>query len=161
MNVRFKPRNVKKVQEYMRTVPRGALRVGLTAITEYIIGNEQHGLKHSEPYKYVSRKAAYGVSFFTDKQRRWFWANGGPDMIGNNRTGKGANAWSYVETNRGYGTTITNPEPSAFFTRDERGQARQPAAVGWRKVSKVVADNMAGAMRSANAAIKKHLENKK
>lgn len=30
--------------------------------------------KEQPPYKYVSRKAAYGRSFFSDKQRRYFFA---------------------------------------------------------------------------------------
>jgi hypothetical protein len=161
MTIGFQLRPIDKVKKYIATVPRGALRVGLLALGKYILGNSQHGLKHNEPYKYVSRKAAYGQTFFSDKQRRWFFANGGADMIGNNRTGKTADAWAYVETKGGYGGKFTNPTASAYFTRDEKGQARQPALVGWRKVSKVVSDNMAGAIRSANAAIKRYLQENK
>lgn len=159
MDVRFRLRKLEDVQNYLRTVPLGALRVALKAFTEYVIGNEQHGLKHPEPYKYVSRKSAYGVTFFTEKQRRWFWANGGPDMIGNNRTGNSTDAWQYTEVSA-YKYTLTNPEPGAYWTRDDYGQARQPAKVGWRKVAKVIADNMAGAMRAANAAVRSYLANK-
>ena len=112
MQPRFVMRNLPQLQEYLKTVPYGAVKVGLRAFTEYIIGDESHGLKHPDPYKYVSRKSAYGVSFFTEKQRRWFWANGGPDMIGNNRTGQSSNAWEMKETRGGYGTLyLTQQQP--------------------------------------------------
>ena len=161
MNVKFKVRNVAAVQSFLRTVPRGALKVALEAFTEYVLGNDQHGLRHNDPYKYVTRKSAYGVSFFTEKQRRWFWANGGPDMIGKPRTGNTSAAWKKVPMAGGYQFNITNNTAGGFFTRDDAGQARQPAKVGWRKVSKVLADNMAGGIRAAVAAVKKYLASKK
>lgn len=174
MMVSFKVRSVEKLQKYLRSVPRGALRVALYAVTEYVIGNEQHGLKHSEPYKYVSRAEAYGstgatfengnpvpAGYFSAAQFRYVMASlaSGKMKIGNNRTGASADSWQYSETGeKGYGVTITNPEPSAYWTRDNVGQARQPAKVGWRKVSKVIADNMVGAIRHANAEVGKWLK---
>lgn len=157
MNIRFKVRDMQAVKDYIKTVPYGAVKVALRAFTEYIVGDERHGLKHPDPYKYVSRKSAYGVTFFTDKQRRWFWANGGPDMIGNNRTGASTDAWIMTPSSNGYNYTVTNPTPGAYFTRSDDGQARQPARVGWRVVSKVIADNFAGAVRHMVAEVKKHL----
>ena len=160
MQIRYRLRGNEKVQEYLKSIPRGALPAALQAFTEYIIGDTSHGLKHPDPYKYVSRKAAYGVSFFTDKQRRWFfWAlNTGQINPGqNNRTGESTDAWQYVEVSK-YKYTITNPTTGAYYTRDNAGQARQPAKVGWRKVAAVISANMAGAMRSANAAVKAFLK---
>ena len=161
MQTSFNIRGVEKLQEFFKKLPRGALRAGMRAAGEYILGNEQRGLRHSEPYKYVTRKSAYGFTFFTDKQRRWFWANGGPDMIGNNRTGDSANAWTIVEKQNGYRLSISNPTRGAYYTRNDKGQARQPAKVGWRKVSAVVAANIAGAIRAANAAVKKWVADNK
>ena len=155
MQTSFRIRGVQELQAFLKKLPRGSLRVGLRAFSEYVLGNERHGLRHTEPYKYVTRKSAYGITFFTEKQRRWFWANGGPDMIGNNRTGESANAWTLVEKNNGYKISLQNQTRAAFYTRDDKGQARQPAKVGWRKTSAVVAANTAGAMRAANAAVKK------
>ena len=155
MQTGFNIRGIEEIQAFFRKLPRGSLRAGMRAFGEYILGNERHGLRHSEPYKYVSRKSAYGITFFTEKQRRWFWANGGPDMIGNNRTGVSAQAWTLVEKNNGYKISLQNQTRAAFYTRDDKGQARQPAKVGWRKTSAVVAANTAGAMRAANAAVKK------
>lgn len=155
-------RNLPQLQEYLKTVPYGAVKVGLRAFTEYIIGDESHGLKHPDPYKYVSRKSAYGVSFFTEKQRRWFWANGGPDMIGNNRnTPTSPTAFEMKPTNGGYGYTISSDTAGAYYARSDVGQARQLGKVGWRTVSKVIAANTAGAIRHAIAEVKKYLASKK
>ena len=174
MQVSFKFRNVEAVQKYLRTVGRGLMRVGLYAVAEYIIGNGQHGLKHAEPYKYVSRADAYGSTgatfengnpvpdgYFSASQYRYVMAKlaSGEMKIGDYRTGVSTESWQYVETgSKGYGVTITNPEEGAYFTRDDYGQARQPAAVGWRKVSTVIADNIKGAMRHADAEIRKYLQ---
>lgn len=170
MNVSFKIRDVQKVKNYLKTVGSGLLRVALYAFTEYVIGNDQHGLRHSEPYKYVSRADAYGkvsdapAGYFSWEQFRYVMArlHDGSMKIGNNRTGASADGWQYTETgSKGYGVTITNPEPSAYWTRDDSGQARQPALVGWRKVSKVISDNMVGAIRHANSKVSEYLKKQK
>ena len=161
MNVRFQLRNVERVKKYLADTLRGTMLVGMRAIAEYILGNSQHGLRHNEPYRYVSRKAAYGQTFFSEKQRRWFWANGGPDMIGDHRTNKASEGWAYVETKGGYAGKFVNSTPDAYYTRDDYGQARQPALAGWRKVSRVISDNIQGAIRHANAEIGKYLKSKK
>lgn len=161
MNVKFNVRGVKELQTFLKTVPRGTVYSALKAFTEYVIGNEFHGLKHNETYKYVSRKTAYGQTFVSDKQRRWFFANNMQDKIGNNRTGRTSDGWQYVMKSD-YRFTITNPEPGAYWTRDDKGQARQPAMVGWRKITQVIADNFDGAIRSATAAVSRWLkENRK
>ena len=164
MKTTFRPRNLEKVQKYLAALPRGVVRVALAALSEYLVGNEQHGLRHSEPYKYVSRKSAYGVSFFTPKQRRWFfWAlnTGQIDPGSGKRTGATSEAWKAVPLAGGYQFKITNNTAGGYYTRDDAGQARQPAKVGWRKVSKVLADNYAGGIRAAVAAVKKYLAQKK
>ena len=160
MKVKVRVRGIEAVQSFLRAMPRGTIKVALAAFTKYVVGNEQHGLRHAEPYKYVSRKSAYGKTWFSEKQRRWFWANGGPDMIGNHRTGKSTAAWKFTETKNGYGASISNDTPGGFFTRDDKGQAWQPCKVGWRKVGAVIADNYLGAVRHAVAEVKKFLNSK-
>ena len=164
MPIKITMRGIEAVQEYLKTVPYGALKDALAAFTEYIVGNEQHGLKHADPYKFVTRKAAYGFSFFTDKQRKWFfWAlnTGQIDPGSGKRTGESTGAWKAEPRNDGYRYTISNPTAGAYYTRSDTGQARQPAMVGWRKVAQVIIDNTAGAMRAANAAVKRRLAQKK
>ena len=160
-NIRRMDVTVEKVKTFIKTVvPRGAVKIVLAAIVEYLLGNEQHGLRHYEPYKYVSRIKAYGKSFFTEKQRRWFWANGGPDMIGNNRTNETANAWQFKETNSGYGMTIWNPSRGARWIWHDK-QARQPAMVGHRTAREKIKTNLAGALRHAKAKVGAFIRSKK
>ena len=165
MNVSFKIRNVERVKKYLENVPKGTVRVALIAISEWLIGDSQSGLRHPEPYKYVSRKSAYGVSFFTPKQRRWFfWAlNEGIIKPGqNNRTGESENAWHFTPQEKGktYVYKLQNDTPGGFWTRDDKRQARQLGKVGWWKVSMVVKKNMTGALKAARVAVNAFLKTK-
>lgn len=153
-------RGAEKLQAYLKKLPRGTIKTALDAISDYILGNDSHGLRHYEPYKYVTRKAAYGQTFQSDKQRRWFYANGGPDMIGDNRTGETAGAWTVVETNNGYGRTFSNPKPSAVWLYSDDGQANQLRMVGHRTLTSKIMSNLNGALRSAGAAITRYLSQK-
>jgi hypothetical protein len=160
MNVKVKLVSVDRLKQFIKTVPRGMKKVGMEAVADWMIGDKSRGLRHNPAYKYVTRKSAYGVTFFTEKQRRWFWANGGPDMIGNNRTGQTAESW---EANIGAPydrLTIRNTAPGAVWTMGDKTQARQPAKVGWRKTMEVVQKNMAGAIRHAQAAVNKMIKSK-
>jgi len=165
MKVSFKVRNVDKVKKYLATLPRGVMRVALEAISQWLVGDSQSGLRHPEPYKYVTRKSAYGVTFFTDKQRRWFfWAlNSGKINPGNNnRTGESENAWRYVPQEKGknYVYRLVNDTPGGYWTRDDKRQARQLGKVGWLKVSVVVKKNLAGALKAARVAVSNFLKSK-
>jgi hypothetical protein len=153
MQVKFGPvRGIEKIESFLQSLPRGVVKVGLEAIGEWFVGSDNRGLRHYPGYKYVSRARA-GYRPMSAKMRRWFWANGGPDMIGNNRTGATKAGWRAVPGNNGYRMSLQNSAPGAYYTMSDKGQAAQPAAVGWRKVSEVVSTNIAGAMRHAVAAI--------
>ena len=161
MQIKYVVRNNEAIQKFIRrVVPYGAVKVALEAIAEYLLGDESHGLRHAPAYKYVTRKKAYGQTFSSDKQRRRFWANGGPAMIGNHRTGATQEGWKAKPTNNGYGFTLTNSAPGAYWTMSDRGQANQPRLAGWRKASEVVASNLAGAMRAGRAAVAALIRNK-
>ena len=162
MNISSKNiRGIPAVKAFLASVPRGGLRVALKAFTDYILGNEQRGLKHNEPYKYVTRQSAYGVTFFTVKQRRWFfWAlrEGKIDPGSGVRTGATSRAWKVVPSANNYQMKIVNETPGGFYTRDDKGQARQLGKVGWRKVMQVIADNYQGGIRAAVQAVNKFLK---
>ena len=163
---KFVIRNLPEVQKFLKELPRGTLRVGLDAMSDYFIGDERHGLKKYPSYKYVARKTAYPEvkGFFSDAQRRYIMAKirSGEITPGKpNRTGATAAGWTKQTTNNGYGVSIKNDEVSAFYTMSDKGQARQPKRVGWRTMSTVIMSNMAGAMRHAIAEVKKWIaENK-
>lgn len=174
MNVKSKVRNVAAVQSFLRSVPRGMLKVALEAFTEYIIGNDAHGLKHTEPYKYASRKAAYGVTgatfkngkpvpagYFSKEQYFYVMAKIAKGEItpGTPRPNRGESSkyWRSVPSSNGYQYKILNDKPAQYWARDDIGQPRQIERTNLRKVSKVLADNYLGGIRAAVAAVKKYL----
>jgi hypothetical protein len=144
-----------EIQTFIKSVPRGAKKAAVRAIGEYFLGTDAHGLKHYEGYRYIARAKAYGKTFFTEKQRRWFWANGGPDMIGNNRTGSSADAWFSKETD--HGVTLENQSEGGKWLWSE-GQAGQLRAVGHRTAFSKIKSNMRGALRSGQAAVNAFLK---
>jgi hypothetical protein len=155
---------VETFQEFLKSLPRGVLRVGLMALAEYIVGNQRHGLKHYQPYKYVSRKQAYGKSFVSDKQRRYVMARireGTIDPGVPHRTGQTQRAWVIKVASNGYSISVGNPTPGAYFTRHDTGQARQLGMAGWLKTAQVIANNLAGALRHARAEVGKFTANRK
>jgi hypothetical protein len=161
MQVKIQVRGIEKVQSSLRDLPRGVVKVGLNAIGDWFVGTDNRGLRHYPSYRHVSRKRAYGMTFSSEKQRRWFFANGGADMIGNHRTGNTKNAWKAVKSSGGYKLSLQNNTPGAYYTMSDKGQARQPAMVGWRKVSEVVKSNLAGALRHALAAVNAYIKGRK
>lgn len=166
--IKFKLQGREVLNRFLDSVPRTVQKVALEAFVKYVVGDTRHGLKHPDAYRFVSRASAYGkvsdapAGYFSWAQFRYVAAmtKGFTTNIGNNRTGESENAYSYSQKGNGY--LIENPKAGAYFTRDDEGQAAQPAMVGWRKVSKVISDNFDGAVKSANAAIKAFLKaNKK
>jgi len=166
MNISFKIRNLDKVKKYLDSLPRGVTFVALEAISKWLVGDSQSGLRHPEPYKFVTRKSAYGFSFFTDRQRRWFfWALGAGKINPgqNNRTGKSTEAWTYTPQEKGknYSFRLVNDTPGGYWTRSDKYQARQLGKVGWWKIAKVVAKNLPSAIKAARAAVKGYLQKNK
>ena len=153
--VSFKVRGIEQLQAFLRELPRGGVRVALQAFTEYVIGDDSHGLKHPDAYHYVPRADAYGQTFQSDAQRRFVMAGIADGTITpgqENRSGRSTGAWQYAAVSD-WNYTITNPEPGAYYTRDDSGQAAQPGMAGWRKTTAVIMDNMSGGLRAAVAAL--------
>ncbi len=158
--IKFKLQGREVLNRFLGELPGQAGRAALAAFVKYIVGDKQHGLRHPDAYRFVSRASAYGkvsdapAGYFSWEQFRYVAAmtKGFTTNIGNNRTGESEDSYFYTPlTDNSY--RIMNPTEGAYFTRDDDGQAAQPAKVGWRKVSKVISDNFDGAVRSARAAI--------
>lgn len=159
-----KIRGVEEWMAYLKTVPRGTVRVALRAIVEWVIGTPQRGLKHYQAYKYVPRARAYRPTFKSDKQRRYVMAairEGRIDPGVPHRTGRTQRGYVAVESNNGYRMSVVNKEIGAYYTRDDEGQARLNALAGWRKTMDVIATNIDGAMRHARAAVNQWLKSRK
>lgn len=162
MEIRHPVRNIKNVQNFLQHVGRGFVLPALDAFLKYVLGNERHGLRHYPPQKYVSRaRAGYKTS---PAQIRFFFATGILENVGGKiklnrykRTFETQKAWQIVGQGT-YRPSLVNSR--AYYTMDDKGQARQPALVGWRKVSQVVRDNLKGAINSAASAINKVIRSK-
>jgi hypothetical protein len=158
--ISVKLRGIEELNSFLKSLPRGTMRDAVKAMAEYFIGNEQHGLKHYPGYKYVSRIQDYGVSFFTDKQRRWFfWAlKSGKLNLPYQRTNNLRDGWQMSVDP--YRKTVFNRVPYSKHVMGDATQSRHPAKIGWRTTSKVLADNMTGAMRAATLAVERWIKNK-
>jgi hypothetical protein len=103
---------------------------------------------------YVTRQAAYGVTFFTAKQRRWFFASlkDGNINVPYKRTGGMMANWRMEGTGRL--SFLANDAPGVDFVVGE-GQSRHEAAVGWKKVSQTLKAQTSGIMHAFASAISK------
>lgn len=148
----------KEVSAYLDTVKRDLVRVAMGALAEYFVGDSRHGLAHDDPYKQTTREAVYGKAFESDEQRAYVMAaiKSGEIKIGQRHPDptSASSAYGYKLTRGGYGATISNTEPGAYWSRVWGGWQN------WRKIPQVIADNMRGAIRHANAEIKKFLGRK-
>jgi hypothetical protein len=159
MQIRFTIKGLEEVQAWLKDLPFLVRQKAAGWVAEYMIGDDSHGLKHEPAYRPVSRVAAYGVSFFTEKQRRWFFAalhDGRINPWQNNRTHKFADSWAAKPTGAG-GFQLTNTAPYAQHLAGTIGndnRARQPAMVGWRWVKDTISSNFAGAIRHAQAKVR-------
>jgi hypothetical protein len=128
-----------------------ATPVMLRSVAETLIGSGMRGLKYYPPYKYVTRKQAYGRTFQTERQKRWFfWAlHSGRILPGYpRRTGRFQRGWR-IESVTEKQALITNNEPHSVWLASDTMQARLPALVGWKRVSQTIEDS---ASDMANAA---------
>ena len=160
MQVKFSLRNAKRVQDYLKSLPRGVKIAAMRAIAEYIIGDESRGLKHypmrvehdeNNPYKWQSEK----------QRKAYFATNGFGAGIPYQRTDNLKNSWSYKEANSNWTMVkIENSAPYAGFVQGNQIQ-RGHIADKWRKFADVVKSNLAGAIRHANAEVRRYLNSRK
>jgi len=161
MNVKFNIVGLEKVQEFMKSVPKGVKAAAMRAIAEFIIGNKQHGLRHYPSYKYITRKqAGYTTS---DRQRRFLFASGiwQTDSQGNvmvkkyNRTGAFGRSWRMEQ--KGSQWDRTNIMGNIPF---EGWPANMNRMGGWRKVMDVVKSNLQGAVKRGQEAVNRWIKEK-
>lgn len=94
------------------------------------------------PPRYVTRAAAYGSSFFTDRQRRWFFAalGRGELKIPYRRTRATMMGWEVMPFGA-RDAIVVNDTEGAKWTMDDQTQTRHEAMVGWQRVKAIVNKN--------------------
>lgn len=154
--IRIRTRNLSDVSDFVtQEIPRLYRGVFVEAVSLNLV----QALKIEPNYKYVSRMAAYGKTFVSAKQRRYVMAHIREGSIRpgvNNRTGGLAAGW-HVE-HQGSKAAIVNNTEAARWTMNDYWQARQPAAVGWRKSSAIIEENIDAAMVDAIDDVVKAME---
>lgn len=127
------------------------------AAAVYLVGNMGRGLKHYRSYKHVTRKAAYGKTFQSDKQRRYVMAMIKQGKITPGypkRTGKAQRGWKARPISGG-DSMVSNDVPYIGYLHDNDSQARLNALAGWRKVEEIIESNTRGMLNAGEQAIKR------
>jgi hypothetical protein len=149
VSIRVSIRGIEEWKSFLASIPRGVKGIATRAFAEYVLGDSNHGLRHPAAYKYVSRKSAYGRTFFSLKQQRWFFASGA--RVGNFRTGRLMAGW-HIQGSAETRLYLINSVPYAGYVIGN-SQAAQPRKVGWRTAYEVVKSNFAGGIRAAQRAV--------
>jgi len=154
VDVRVSVKGLDRVRAFLARLGAEAKHKAEEAVTEYIIGDASHGLKHYPPYKHVP-----WVQNMTARQRRWLFAaikrgEVTPGMSASN--GYSADAWHKID--RGRFWEATNDVAHTKWLVGNQSQSAHSAAQGWRKVAQTAIDNTAGAIRHAIAELKAWLK---
>ena len=96
-------------------------------------------LREYPAYRYVSRIAAYGRSFVSDRQRNWFFWALGAGIIHpgqNNRTGKLGKGWEIKQVNPKQIDLVNAVEYAKYVQgTDPHPHAAQPRMAGWKSIT--------------------------
>jgi hypothetical protein len=139
----------------LRKLPGAAIDMGVDEASEYL----KNSLRQYPPYAKVTRAAAYPEvgGWFSDKQRRWFFANlrNGNLNVPYGRTQQLANAWKII--GKGKSSIIANEMPYAKYVMgDSRSeQSRMSKLIGWLGIDQVVKERLPRIIEKFDAGVKK------
>ena len=149
--------NYKEIEAKLNKLPIEVADNCMTEVQDYML----NVMKSDQPPEvYVSRVEAYGQSFFSDKQRKWYWAAVGRGEltpgVHKRRTGEMSRGWHKVRTGlTGY---IENRVKGAAYVYGDTRQANQPALVGWKKVTQQIMDRLDKINKIIDGAAKKAIK---
>jgi hypothetical protein len=125
------------------------------AITDDLSTYTINVLRAYPPHRYVTRQAAYGRTFQSDKQRRWFFAalKDGRLKIPYPRTQTLSRGWHQV--GRGAQSIIANETPYAGLVMGDGEQSRHAALVGWNTTASILKERERRMDDLAQASAKK------
>ena len=144
-----------ELQAYLKRLPPAVADAVVDAVSKLAIDIFQ---SEQPSKKYVTRKAAYGQSFQSDKQRRWFFAalNKGAIQVPYNRTQAMRRAWKQIGA--GAKSIVANEAEGVEFVMGDGTQSRHEALVGWKTVSKMIKEHTPRIERVAIAAAQKAID---
>lgn len=140
----------KEIEAKLSKLPVEAANYAIGDVQDYML----NVMRSDQPSPtFVSRKEAYGKSYFSESQRRflgWLYSEG---KVPYHRTQEFSRAWHIVK--RGLFGYIVNNAPGAVYVVGERKQSRHEAMVGWKKASQQIADRRDKINAIIDAAAKK------
>jgi hypothetical protein len=154
--ISFKVRGIEEIQSFLKSLPHGTMKAAIAAMSEYMLGDSTHGLRHYPPRRTHGKGNPY--QWQSEKQRRAFFATKGFGKgVPSQRTGELSRGWqASVDP---YRKTLFNRVPYAKFVMGN-DQQRGHTKDGWRKLGKVILDNMKGGMLRARQAVAKWIKAK-
>lgn len=107
--------------------------------------------------RYITRRAAYGQTFFSDRQRKWFFANlnDGSINVPYNRTQGLRRAWR-IQGSGQNASVINDAEGNEYVIGDK--QSRHEALVGWRKPEDIIKEREDRIQRIIEGSVQKALK---
>jgi len=145
---------LEQTQKIVRNWQQEARDAAGIAAAEYL----KNVFQQQPPPRFVTRKDAYGVTFFSNKQRKWFFAalRSGEIKVPYRRTQEMRNSWQIIGS--GEKTILVNETEAAYYTMDDEGQSRHEEKVGWEKVSTKIDKSMNRLTKIMTAAGEKALK---
>ena len=146
---------LEEIQRAMIKLAPEAIDEGVDEANKYAL----NVLRTYPPKKYVSRRQAYGVTFFSDRQRRYFFAalGRGEIQVPYRRTQQLSKGWKVV--GQGKSSFIANETPYASLVMGGPGeQSRHPAAIGWKSAENVIKERAAQLVEKFNVGVKRAIK---
>jgi hypothetical protein len=150
--------DIERIQKKLVGMPPVLQSVGVQASSNYLLNvliNKEIPL--SKSVFEGSRMQAYGVPFFTEKQRRYFFAaiaDNLPYVRGGKHTGIET---QWMIEGEGPKMELVNKAEGAFQIYSER-QARQLGLAGWKKVGQIIKEYTPQMVRSFQTAVNKWIK---
>jgi hypothetical protein len=142
-----------EVQRMLKNMPPEVQDAAVDAASQYLLDS----LRQQPTPRHVARATAYPEvgGWFSEKQRRWFFANlnDGTIQTPYRRTQALRRGWK--KYGKGKDTLVANETEGAFFAHDDRRQARQLGLVGWQKIGVIISDRMDRMIKAAEGAAKR------
>lgn len=146
---------IKELQAKLAKLPKEAQDAGADEAYDYLL----NVLREYPSYKYVSRAAGYGKTWFSEKQRRFVMAaiNQGTITPGSpNRTQAMAKGWKKHGT--GAAAFIANEVPYAPYLMGDDSQSRHMQKIGWKTLGKVTQERVSKIVEKFDAGVKKAIK---
>ena len=136
-------------------LPKNLRGIAAEAVADDLIGDGYRGLKHYPRYRYVTRRRAYGKTFFSPAQQRYVMArirSGRIDPGFPHRTGNYQRSWH--REGKGVQSRIVGELPHEGFP------SRHEQMVGWRSPDEIIETNLAHASIYAERRIQDEIDKK-